>query len=71
MDTDTTPPRSPAQIAASKANGARSAGPTSEDGKAIASMNGVTHGLATRAALFPSERVQDYEAHLPRSSSPA
>jgi hypothetical protein len=64
MDTETIPPRSPAQAAASKVNGARSAGPTSEAGKAIASMNGVTHGLATRAALLPSERAEDYEAHL-------
>lgn len=64
METETTPPRSPAQIAASRANGARSAGPTTDMGKAIASTNGVVHGLATRAALLPSERAEDYEANL-------
>lgn len=61
METTT---RTPAQVEASRKNGAMSTGPVTPAGKAIISTNGVTHGLATRAALLPSERAEDYEANL-------
>lgn len=61
MDT-ATPPRSPAQTAASKTNGSKSTGPTTATGKAIASTNGTTHALAAQAVLLPSERIDEYEA---------
>jgi hypothetical protein len=64
MDTNTPPTRTPAQAAASKANGATSSGPVTPYGKAISSANGTTHGLASRGVLLPSERAQDYEANL-------
>lgn len=64
MDTPTTTPRSSAQTAASKTNGATSTGPVTPTGKAVASANGTTHGLAARGVLLPSERAADYEANL-------
>lgn len=48
----------------SRSNGAKSSGPTTSTGKAIISSNAVTHGLATRAALLPSESAQEYEGNL-------
>jgi hypothetical protein len=56
--------RTPAQVEASRKNGATSTGPVTAAGKAIISTNATTHGLATRAALLPSERAEDYEANL-------
>lgn len=64
MDTNTPPTRTPAQTAASKANGATSSGPVTPAGKAISSANGTTHGLASRGVLLPSERAVDYESNL-------
>ena len=47
-------PRSAAQIAASRRNGARSKGPVSEEGKARSRMNGLVHGLTAQLAhLLP------------------
>ncbi len=43
---------------------AKATGPVTLDGKAIASMNAVEHGLASRAALLPSERAEQYETAL-------
>jgi len=56
--------RTPAQVVASKRNGSMSTGPVTASGKAIVSTNGVAHGLATRAALLPSESAEDYQANL-------
>jgi hypothetical protein len=64
MDTNTPPTRTPAQTAASKANGATSSGPVTPAGKAISSANATTHGLASRGVLLPSERAQDYESNV-------
>lgn len=61
METTT---RTPAQVEASRKNGAMGTGPVTPAGKAIVSTNATTHGLATRAALLPSERAEDYEANL-------
>ena len=43
--------RSPAQIEASRRNGARSRGPVTEEGKARASRNALTHGLTAMEHL--------------------
>jgi hypothetical protein len=61
METTT---RTPAQVEASRKNGAMSTGPVTVAGKVIVSTNAVNHGLATRAALLPSERAEDYQANL-------
>ncbi len=52
----TTPkPRSEAQIAASRANGAKSKGPKTPEGKHIAAMNAERHGLLSRLAVMDGE----------------
>ena len=53
-----------AQAAASRANGALSHGPTSEEGKATSSLNALKTGLTGRAVLLPSDDAALYEAHL-------
>lgn len=48
----------PAQVAASRANGARSRGPSSAAGKARAALNATRHGvLGTELRLHPGEAV--------------
>ena len=44
-------PRTPAQIEASRRNGARSRGPVTEEGKFRASRNALTHGLTAMEHL--------------------
>lgn len=59
-------PASPssAQSAASRQNGARSAGPVTEAGKARAAMNGVRHGLSGRTFfLLPDEDSAEFREH--------
>jgi hypothetical protein len=53
-----------AQAAASRLNGALSHGPTSEEGKAVSSLNALKTGLTGRTVLLPSEDAALYEAHL-------
>jgi hypothetical protein len=56
-------PRSAAQRAASRANGARSGGPVSEAGKRRSRVNGVRHGLRVEAmALLPQLDREGFEA---------
>src|SRR3954454_13834208 len=51
--------RTPAQIEASRRNGARSHGPTTEDGKARASRNALKHGLTAIHHLVLEDEVPD------------
>ena len=58
------PPRSPAQIEASRANGARSHGPTSDAGKAASARNSLKHGLTARSILLANENPEHFEELL-------
>src|SRR3954453_2972179 len=51
--------RSPAQIAASRRNGARSKGPVTPDGKERASRNALKHGLTALHHLVLEDEVPD------------
>lgn len=54
-----------AQAAASRANGAKSLGPTSDIGKAASCANGIVHGLAAaEAVLMPDETLAMFEDEL-------
>ncbi|BCX19363.1 MAG: hypothetical protein KatS3mg117_3045 [Geminicoccaceae bacterium] len=55
-------PRSPAQIAAARANGARSRGPRTPEGKARSSQNALVHGFAATVHLLtPGEDPAELE----------
>ncbi|MGD9508179.1 MAG: hypothetical protein AB7I59_13415 [Geminicoccaceae bacterium] len=55
---------SPAQSEASRLNGASSAGPVTDAGKARASLNAVRHGLSGRSFfLLPDEDPEEFAAH--------
>jgi hypothetical protein len=55
---------SPAQSAAARLNGARSAGPATAAGKARSSLNSVRHGLCQRTFfLLPDEDPGEFAAH--------
>ncbi len=63
--TETTPnpapkPRSEAQIAASRANGAKSKGPVTEEGKARAALNATRHGLLSTLTVAYGERSDSF-----------
>ncbi|HWE39682.1 MAG TPA: hypothetical protein VG406_24245 [Isosphaeraceae bacterium] len=53
---------SAAQLAARRANALLSTGPRTPEGKAVASMNAVTHGLCTTVAVLPGESVEEFQA---------
>ena len=52
-------PRTPAQIEASRRNGARSRGPVTEEGRASASRNALKHGLTALHHLVLEDEVPD------------
>ncbi len=56
----TSKPRSEAQIAASRANGAKSKGPKTPEGMLIASLNAQRHGLLSRAVVMEGENPDAY-----------
>ncbi len=53
-------PRSAAQIAASRANGAKSQGPVTEEGKARAAKNAYRHGLLADLTVMETERTEAF-----------
>ncbi len=69
----TKPRRSPAQIQASRSNGAKSNGPTTPEGKQRSSQNNRTHGLRSKSvgieaenkALYERMQQRYYEEHRP------
>src|SRR4051794_7908973 len=55
----------PAQVDASRANGALSRGPITPEGKARSALNGTRHGLrGSTFALLPDEDPAEWAAHL-------
>lgn len=66
--------RTEAQRAASRRNGARSAGPRSSEGRIRSSANAIVHGLNSVRLLLPTEQESEYRQHLEewvRSLAPA
>ena len=57
-------PRSAAQTAASRANGARSLGPITDPGKCKISKNRMSHGFRSGAITLNNEDRQAYDEHL-------
>jgi hypothetical protein len=55
---------SPRQIAASRANGAKSHGPTTSEGKRQSSRNSIRHGLLSKTPVLEGESAQDFAALL-------
>jgi hypothetical protein len=55
---------SAAQLAARRANAKLSTGPRTPEGKAIAALNSVSHGLCSHAAVLPGESVEEFQATL-------
>ena len=55
-------PRTEAQLEASKANGARSSGPVTPEGKAISSRNALKEGLASNTVIIPGESKEKFDA---------
>jgi hypothetical protein len=54
----------PARIAASRANGARSRGPVTPEGKAISRGNALKHGLTAEILALPTENADAIERRL-------
>src|SRR5215469_7325792 len=57
-------PISDARRAAAQANGAKSQGPVTPEGKAKAALNAITHGLTASAIVLTTESKDKYEALL-------
>jgi hypothetical protein len=55
---------SPSRLEAARANGAKSRGPRTAEGKQIASQNAVTHGLSARTVVLQNESAEDYQTEL-------
>jgi len=52
------------QIDANRANGAKSHGPSSPEGRAISSQNGIRHSLFAKAVLLQGESTERFELLL-------
>jgi hypothetical protein len=57
-------PRSAAQIAASRANGAKSRGPVTPDGKKISAQNAQRHGILAGICTIAGEAPENFAAML-------
>jgi hypothetical protein len=55
---------SPARIAAARANGAKSRGPKTPEGKLASSRNATTHGLTAQTLVLHNESQAQYESDL-------
>jgi hypothetical protein len=55
---------SPRRIQAARANGAKSHGPKTAEGKQIASLNAVKHGLTADVVVLQNESQDQYQADL-------
>jgi hypothetical protein len=53
----------PAQAAASRANGALSQGPVTPEGKAASSQNALRHGFRSSAVVLPGEDPEAFDRH--------
>jgi hypothetical protein len=56
--------RTQAQSDASRANGAKSRGPVSREGKAASSKNATKHGLLSQTLIVKGESAERFEGHL-------
>jgi hypothetical protein len=56
--------RTEAQIAASRANGRRSQGPVTPEGKARSSQNAFRHGLLAECVVLVGEETANFQAYL-------
>ena len=54
----------PAQAAASRANGAQSQGPVTPEGKTASSQNALRHGLRSAAVVLPGEDPEAFDRHV-------